>query len=80
MDSPLAAPAPTTSSLTMFFNNGFDMLHDTTGAPNVLDCINPYGLLPSLLYFLRIVILPLQDYARSLYRFHGDFYNKHQHL
>ena len=27
------------------------MLPDTTGAPNVLECIVPYGLLPSFLYF-----------------------------
>ena len=25
------------------------MLPDTVGAPNVLDCITPYGLLPSCL-------------------------------
>ena len=37
MDTPLAAPAVTISSLTMFFNNGFDMLPDTVGAPNVSD-------------------------------------------
>ena len=45
-----ATPAPTISSLTMFFNNGFDMLPDTVGLPNDLDCIIPYGLLPSFLY------------------------------
>ena len=27
-----------------------EQLLDITGAPNVLDCINPYGLLPSFLY------------------------------
>ena len=36
--SPLATPA-TISSLTMFCNNGFDMLPDTAGLPNDLDCI-----------------------------------------
>ena len=49
-----ATPPATISSLTMFFkkeNNGFDMLPDTVGAPNVLFCIIPYGLLPSFLYF-----------------------------
>ena len=51
MANPPAAPAVTISSLTMFFNNGFDMLHDTVGAPNVLLCIIPYGLLPSFLNF-----------------------------
>ena len=35
--NPPATPAPTISSLTMFFNNGFDMLPDTVGLPNVLD-------------------------------------------
>ena len=44
---PPATPAPTISSLTIFFNNGFDMLPDTVGAPNVLLCITPYGLSPS---------------------------------
>ena len=43
--NPPATPAPTISSLTMFFNNGFEMLPDTVGAPNVLLCIIPYGLL-----------------------------------
>ena len=37
IDNPPATPAPTISSLTVFFNNGFDMLPDTVGAPNVLD-------------------------------------------
>ena len=37
IDTPLAAPAPTISSLIMFFNNGFDMVPETTGAPNVFD-------------------------------------------
>ena len=32
-----ATPAHIISSLNMFFKNGFDMLPDTTGAPNVLD-------------------------------------------
>ena len=32
-----ATPAPTISSLTMCFNNGFGMLLDTDGAPNVFD-------------------------------------------
>ena len=35
--NPPAVPAPIISSLTMFFTNGFDMLPDTVGAPNVLD-------------------------------------------
>ena len=50
MASPPATPAPTISSLTMFFNNGFDMLPDTVGLPNDLDCVIPYGLLPYFLY------------------------------
>ena len=37
MASPPATPAPTISSLTMFFNNGFHMLPDTVGEPSVLD-------------------------------------------
>ena len=37
IDNPPATPAPTISSLTMFFDNGFDMLPDTVGLPNVLD-------------------------------------------
>ena len=38
MADPPAAPAPTISFLIMFFfNNGFDMLPDTVGAPKVLD-------------------------------------------
>ena len=41
MASPLATPAPSISSITMFFNNGFDMLPDTAGAPNVLDSMVP---------------------------------------
>ena len=51
MANPPATPPATISSLTMFFNYGFDMSHDTTGAPNVLDCMIPYGLLSSFLYF-----------------------------
>ena len=51
MAYPPATPPATISSLTMFFKNGFDMLPDTTGAPNVLDCMIPYGLLLSFLYF-----------------------------
>ena len=51
MANPPATPPATISSLTMFFNNGFDMLPDTVGAPKVLLCIMPYGLLPSFLYF-----------------------------
>ena len=63
MANPPATPPATISSLTMFFNSGFDMLPDTVGAPRVLLCITPYGLLPFLYLFLRIVILPLQDYV-----------------
>ena len=39
MANPPAAPAVTSSSLTVFvvFNNGFEMLPDTAGAPKVLD-------------------------------------------
>ena len=37
MANPPATPAPTISCLTMSFNNGFDMLPDTVGAPRVLD-------------------------------------------
>ena len=37
MANPPATPAPTISSLTMFFINGFDMLPDTVGLPKVLD-------------------------------------------
>ena len=38
MANPPATPPATISSLTMFFfNNGFDMLPDTVGAPKVLD-------------------------------------------
>ena len=48
---PLTIPAPTIPFLTIFFNNGFDMLPDTVGLPNVLLCIIPYGLSPSFLYF-----------------------------
>ena len=55
--NPPAAPAVTISSLTMFLNNGFEMLPDTVGAPNVLLCIIPYGLLPSFLYFFSIAKL-----------------------
>ena len=47
MASPLAATTPTSSFFIMFFNNGFEMLPDTAGAPKVLLCIIPYGLLPS---------------------------------
>ena len=36
MANPPATPPATISSLTMFFNSGFDMLPDTTGAPNDL--------------------------------------------
>ena len=37
MANPPATPAPTISSLTMFFvNNGFGMLPDTVGLPKVL--------------------------------------------
>ena len=35
--NPPATPAVTISSLTVFFNNGFVMLPETVGAPNVLD-------------------------------------------
>ena len=41
MASPLATPEPTIPSSIMFFNNGFDMLPGTAGAPNVLDCMIP---------------------------------------
>ena len=51
MANPPAAPAVTIPSLTTFFNNGFDRLPETVGAPNVLLCIIPYGLLPYFLYF-----------------------------
>ena len=43
MASPPATPAPTISSLAMFCNSGFDVLPDTVGLPNDLDCIIPYG-------------------------------------
>ena len=56
MANPPAIPPATMSSLTMFFSflirNGFDMLPDTVGAPNVLLCIIPSGLLPSFFVFL----------------------------
>ena len=48
--NPLATPAPTISSLTMFFNSGDFIFPETVGAPNVLDWIIPKGLLPSCLY------------------------------
>ena len=51
MANPPATPEPTISCLTMFFKNGFDMLPDTIGAPSVLLCIIPYGLLPYFLDF-----------------------------
>ena len=47
MDTPPATPAVTISFLTMSFNSGDFVLPDTVGAPNVLLCITPYGLLPS---------------------------------
>ena len=54
MASPPATPAPTISFLTMSFNNCDFILPDTVGAPNVLLCVVPYGLLPSFLYgFLK---------------------------
>ena len=37
MANPPATPAPTISFLIVFFNNGFDTLLETVGAPNVLD-------------------------------------------
>ena len=53
IDNPPAAPAVNISSLTICFNNGFEMLPDTVGAPSVLDRTIPYGLLPSfyILFF-----------------------------
>ena len=48
---PPIIPACSIPSLTTFFNTGFDILPDTTGAPNVLLWIIPYGLLSCFLYF-----------------------------
>ena len=50
MASPPATPAPTISCLTMFFNNGDFNLPGKAGAPNVLLCISPYGLLHYFIY------------------------------
>ena len=52
MDTPPATPAPTISFLIMFFNNGFDMLPDTVGAPKVLLCIIPYVWVLTLFFFV----------------------------
>ena len=41
MANPPATPEPTISLLTMFFNNGFDLLPGTIGEPKDLDCIIP---------------------------------------
>ena len=59
MASPLAAPTPTISFLTMFFNDCDFIFPETVGAPSVLDWAIPKGLLPSFLYcFLMIKLLP----------------------
>ena len=41
IDTPPATPAPTISSLTMFFNSGDFIFPGTAGAPNVLDSMVP---------------------------------------
>ena len=45
-----ATPAEISSFLAMCFNNGFDTLPDTVGAPKVLFCSISYGLLHYCLY------------------------------
>ena len=48
MAGPPATPAEISSFLTMFLNNGFDMLPGTVGEPNDLDCIIPSGFITFL--------------------------------
>ena len=56
-----------------------EKLPDTTGAPKVLLCINPYGLLPSFLYCVSNAReTPAERMAYNCV-FHDEIYSKHQH-